>query len=89
MWYLRATLPALSRISIIGCFFSSGLSTTIFRERPVTSSTSSWNVTSLMRSLYFTVPESSVRIENVYGSHSTSTLPGSTCWPSRTFSRAP
>jgi hypothetical protein len=32
----------LSRISIVGCFFSSGLSTTIFRERPVTSSTSSW-----------------------------------------------
>ena len=41
MWYLRATLPFLSRISISGCFFSSGVSTTIFRERPVTSSTSS------------------------------------------------
>ena len=42
MWYLRVTLPALSRISISGCFFSSGESTTIFRDRPVTSSTSSW-----------------------------------------------
>jgi hypothetical protein len=30
-------LPAVSRISIVGCFFSSGLSTTIFRQRPVTS----------------------------------------------------
>ena len=46
MWYLRSTLPLLSRISIIGCFFSSGESTTICRERPVTSSTSSWTVTS-------------------------------------------
>jgi len=43
MWYLRVTLPVLSRTSIIGCFFSSGLSTAIFRESPVTSSTSSWN----------------------------------------------
>ena len=42
MWYLRVTLPSLSRISIVGCFFSSGESTTIFRDRPVTSSTSSW-----------------------------------------------
>ena len=41
MWYWRVTFPFLSRTSIIGCFFSSGLSTTIFRERPVTSSTSS------------------------------------------------
>ena len=65
MLYLRTTLPALSRISIVGCFFSSGLSTTIFRERPVTSSTSSWKVTSDTRSLYFTVPASSVRMEKV------------------------
>jgi hypothetical protein len=42
MWYLRATLPGLVRgLSISGCFFSSGLSTTIFRDRPVTSSSSS------------------------------------------------
>ena len=77
MWYLRVTLLFLSRISIVGCFFSSGESTTIFRDRPVTSSSSSWKVTSEIRSLNFTEPSSSVRIENVYGSHSTSTLPGS------------
>ena len=59
------------------------------RDRPVTSSTSSWTVTPSMMSLNVTVPGSSVRIENVYGSHSTSTWPCSTFWPSFTFSRAP
>ena len=45
MWYLRSTLPSLPMISIAGCFFSSGESTMISRDRPVTSSTSSWTVT--------------------------------------------
>jgi len=53
---LARDFPFLSRISMSGCFFSSGLSTTIFRDRPVTSSSSSWNVRSLTRSLYFTKP---------------------------------
>ena len=35
------------------------------------------------------VPLLSVRIENVYGSHSTSIWPFSTCWPSRTLRCAP
>ncbi len=37
------------------------------RDRPVTSSTSSWTVTPSMMSLNLIVPGSSVRIENVYG----------------------
>ncbi len=80
MWYLRSTLCAVGvdRISISGCFFSSGESMMIRRARPVTSSTSSWTVRPSMMSLNFTVPGSSVRIENVYGSHSTSTWPCST-----------
>ena len=47
MWYFRDTFdvgwPCASsvRISIAGCFFSSGESMMISRERPVTSSTSS------------------------------------------------
>jgi hypothetical protein len=59
------------------------------RDRPVTSSTSSWTVIPSMMSLKRIVPGSSVRIENVYGSHSTSTCPVSTFWPSFTFNRAP
>ena len=65
MWYFRVTLPVLSLISIVGCFFSSGESTMMKRERPVTSSTSSWTVRPSMMSLKRTVPSSSVRIENV------------------------
>ena len=65
MWYFRMTLPVSSLISIVGCFFSSGESTMMKRERPVTSSTSSWTVRPSMMSLKRTVPRSSVRIENV------------------------
>ena len=43
-------------ISIAGCFFSSGESTMMSRDRPVTSSTSSWTVTLSMMSLKRTVP---------------------------------
>ena len=74
MWYLRMTLPSLSLISIAGCFFSSGESTMMKRDRPVTSSTSSWTVMPSMMSLNRIWPGSSVRIENVYGSHSTQHL---------------
>ena len=45
------TLPSLSLISIAGCFFSSGESTMMKRDRPVTSSTSSWTVMPSMMSL--------------------------------------
>ena len=73
MWYFRSTLPSRLRISTSGCFFSSMPSMMIRRDMPVTSSTSSWTVTSVMMSLNFTVPASSVRMENVNGSHSRST----------------
>ena len=89
MWYLRVTLPSLPRISMAGCFFSSGESTMMSRDRPVTSSTSSWTVIPSAMSLKRACPDSSVRIEKVYGSHSTSTWPTSTAWPSCTFRRAP
>ena len=56
MWYLCSTLPSAATISIAGCFFSSGESTMMSRERPVTSSTSSWTVTLSMMSLKRTVP---------------------------------
>ena len=89
MWYLRLTLPSLPLISTAGCFFSSGESTMMKRERPVTSSTSSCTVMPSRMSLKRIWPGSSVRIEKVYGSHSTSTWPCSTAWPSFTLSRAP
>ncbi len=65
MRYRRPTLPSAPRISIAGCFFSSGESTMMSRDRPVTSSTSSWTVTPSMMSLKRICPLSSVRIENV------------------------
>ena len=65
MWYLRTVLPVLSLISSVGCFFSSGESTMMKRERPVTSSTSSCTVMPSRMSLNLTLPRSSVRIENV------------------------
>ena len=90
MWYFRSTvLPSALRISTAGCFFSSGESTMMYRERPVTSSVSSWTVTPSMMSLNRTTPPSSVRMDEVYGSHSTRTWPCSTCSPSRTLRRAP
>ena len=58
-------LPLAALISIVGCFFSSGESTTIKRDRPVTSSRSYWTVTPSMMSLNRIWPDSSVRIENV------------------------
>ena len=52
MWYLRSTLPpSASRISTSGCFFSSGESMMMRRDRPVTSSTSSCTVMPSMTSL--------------------------------------
>ena len=51
MWYRRITLLAASRISIVGCFFSSGESMMIRRERPVISSVSSCTVRPSMMSL--------------------------------------
>ena len=89
MGYLRRTLPVSLRISMVGCFFSSGESMMIRRIRPVTSSTSSWTVTPSSMSLNFTVPGCSVRMENVYGSHSTRTSPASTSCSSRTRNCAP
>ena len=65
MWYRRIILPDLLRISIVGCFFSSGESTMILRMRPVTSSTSSWTVIPSIMSLNLAAPPCSVRIENV------------------------
>ncbi len=38
MWYLCSTTPSAARISIAGCFFSSGESTMMSRDRPVISS---------------------------------------------------
>ena len=89
MWYLCSTSPPALTISIAGCFFSSGESTMISRDSPVISSTSSWTVTLSMMSLNRMVPPCSVRIENVYGSHSTRICPFSMCCPSRTLRRAP
>src|SRR5207249_8053877 len=87
MWYLRLTLPSFPLISTAGCLFSSGESTMMRRESPVTSSTSSCTVMPSRMSLKRAWPASSVRIENVYGSHSTSTVPCSTCCPSFTLRR--
>jgi hypothetical protein len=50
--------------------FSSRESATTNCERPVISSTCSVVVTESIRSLKWMVPLNSVRIENVYGSHS-------------------
>ena len=68
MRYLRE--PPGPLIWTIGCRFSSGESVTTSCDIPVTSSTCSASVMPSCRSLKCTMPESSVRIENVYGSHS-------------------
>ena len=52
------------------------------RERPVTSSSCSSIVTPSTMSPYFTTPPTSVRIGIANGSHSASSLAGSTCLPS-------
>ena len=58
--------------------------------RPVTSSISSWIVTSLLDLPVDELrPATSVRIGVVYGSHSTSTWPAVAFFPSRTLTLAP
>ena len=89
MWYSRSFFPSGPRISTVGCRFSSDESTMISRMRPVTSSTSSCTVSPSMMSLKRTAPFCSVNLEKVKGSHSTSTCPCSTCWPSVTRRCAP
>ena len=88
MWKRRIA-PSFSFTSMAGCFFSSGESMMMRRDRPVTSSTSSWTVMPSMMSLNRMTPVPSDRIETVYGSHSASTVLGSMRSPSRTFRRAP
>ena len=78
IWYVFSTLLLSFADFDRGCFFSSGESMTTRRDRPVTSSTSSWTVTPSFRSLNLTCPATSVRIANVNGSHSTSSWPCST-----------
>ena len=61
---------ASGRTMTVGCRFSSGESVTTSCDMPVTSSTCSCMVMPSIRSLKCTTPLTSVRIENVYGSHS-------------------
>ncbi len=65
-----SVLPASGRTTMVGCRFSSGESMTTSCDMPVTSSTCSCSVRPSIRSLKWTTPLTSVRIENVYGSHS-------------------
>ena len=87
---LARCVPAESRIRIVGwCFSSPGGSVTTTCDRPVTSSTCSSMVMPGCRSLNWMVPPTSVRIENVNGSHSARIWPSVTGWPSSTRRRAP
>ena len=84
----RPVAPS-GRTTISGCRFSSGESITTSCDIPVTSSSCSCMVRPSMRSLKWTTPLTSVRIENVYGSHSSRIWLLFTGAPSSTSTRAP
>ena len=66
-------------------FSAPTVSTMMFCARPVTRSVSSRRFSPSTMSRNSTVPPTSVRIAEVNGSHSTSSCPGTTSWPSVTL----
>ena len=84
--YLRS--PLLPWTKTCGERFSAPTVSTMMRwARPVTRSVSSRRFSPSMMSRYAIFPPTSVRIADVYGSHSTSSWPGTTSWRVRDLDR--